>query len=67
MEALLLKLYYIYIFQMDLFIAQTVFQYLCLKKHLVAAVAFYAYTTGHPSKILIFILKINTHIILLLF
>ena len=52
MEALLLKLYYIYIFQMDLFIAQTVFQYLCLKKHLVAAVAFYAYTTGHPSEIL---------------
>jgi len=35
--------------EMDLFIAQTVFQYLCLKKHLVAAVAFYAYTTGHPK------------------
>jgi len=35
--------------EMDLFIAQTVFQYLCLKKHLVAAVAFYAYTQGHPK------------------
>jgi len=34
--------------EMDKFIAQTVFQYLCLKKHLVAAVAFYAYTQGHP-------------------
>lgn len=35
--------------EVELFIAQTVFQYLCLKKHLVAAVAFYAFTTGHPK------------------
>eukprot|EP00088_Acartia_fossae_P053763 TRINITY_DN6135_c0_g1_i1.p1 TRINITY_DN6135_c0_g1~~TRINITY_DN6135_c0_g1_i1.p1 ORF type:complete len:348 (-),score=55.01 TRINITY_DN6135_c0_g1_i1:297-1319(-) len=35
--------------EVDLFIAQTVLQYLCLKKHLVAAVAFLAYTTGHPK------------------
>ncbi|XP_023323568.1 Golgi to ER traffic protein 4 homolog [Eurytemora carolleeae] len=32
----------------ELFITQTVLQYLCLKKHIVAAVAFRTYTTVHP-------------------
>jgi len=35
--------------ELDLFIAQTVLQYLCLKKNLMAAAAFHAYTTDHPS------------------
>ena len=36
---------------MDLFITQTVLQYLCLKKHVVAALAFSTYTAVHPSKL----------------
>ena len=35
--------------EMDLFIAQTVLQYLCLKKSLAAATAFRAYTEQHPK------------------
>lgn len=34
--------------EIDLFIAQTVFQYLCLRKHSTANVVFYAYTRKHP-------------------
>jgi len=35
--------------EIDLFIAQTVLQYLCLKKCLPAAAAFHAYTVEHPT------------------
>jgi len=35
--------------EVDMFIAQTVFQYLCLKKSLAAATAFAAYTEQHPK------------------
>jgi len=35
--------------EMDLFITQTVLQYLCLKKQLVAALTFYTYTAVHPK------------------
>jgi len=35
--------------ELDLFIAQTVLQYLCLKKSLPAAAAFHAYTSDHPT------------------
>ncbi|XP_064478940.1 Golgi to ER traffic protein 4 homolog [Ornithodoros turicata] len=35
--------------EIDLFIAQTVFQYLCLRKASTATVVFYAYTQKHPS------------------
>jgi len=35
--------------EMDLFITQTVLQYLCLKKHVVAALAFSTYTAVHPK------------------
>jgi len=34
--------------ELDLFIAQTVLQYLCLKKSLAASTAFLAYTAEHP-------------------
>jgi len=34
--------------ELDLFIAQTVLQYLCLKKSIAASTAFLAYTTEHP-------------------
>lgn len=35
--------------ELDLFIAQTVLQYLCLKKSLAASTAFMAYTAEHPK------------------
>ena len=35
--------------ELDLFITQTVLQYLCLKKVLEAATAFRAYTKHHPN------------------
>ena len=35
--------------EMDLFIVGTVLQYLCLKKHIVAAIALKAYTDSHPD------------------
>lgn len=35
--------------ELDLFIAQTVLQYLCLKKSLAASTAFLAYTAEHPK------------------
>lgn len=35
--------------EVDLFIAQTVLQYLCLKKSLAAAAAFHAFTADHPT------------------
>ena len=35
--------------ELDLFLAQTVLQYLCLKKLLEAANVFRAYTKNHPS------------------
>eukprot|EP00090_Calanus_glacialis_P045641 TRINITY_DN8607_c0_g1_i1.p1 TRINITY_DN8607_c0_g1~~TRINITY_DN8607_c0_g1_i1.p1 ORF type:complete len:336 (-),score=102.85 TRINITY_DN8607_c0_g1_i1:173-1180(-) len=35
--------------EVDMFIAQTVLQYLCLKKSLAAATAFVAYTEQHPK------------------
>jgi len=35
--------------ELDVFIAQTVFQFLCLKKSLMASAAFHAYTSGHPT------------------
>ena len=35
--------------EVDMFIAQTVLQYLCLKKSLAAATALVAYTEQHPK------------------
>jgi hypothetical protein len=35
--------------ELDLFIAQTVLQYLCLKKSIAASTAFLAYTKEHPK------------------
>jgi len=35
--------------EVDLCIARTVLQYLCMKKHLVAAVAFHSFTSNHPK------------------
>lgn len=35
--------------EVDIFITQTVLQYLCLKKHIVAALAFNTYTAVHPK------------------
>lgn len=35
--------------EVDIFITQTVLQYLCLKKHIVAALAFSTYTAIHPK------------------
>jgi len=35
--------------ELDIFVTQTVLQYLCLKKHIVAALVFTTYTATHPK------------------